>query len=92
MTGRKNAASLILRDMGFGIVHHNIPANNALKKKNKKSAILLISEIANTPDRICVVPNHETQKKANITAHKISKIRSIIITMPFRFFNYRPYL
>lgn len=85
-TGGKNAASFIFNDIGCGILHHNIPANNILRKKNKISAILLIESAENTPDKICVVPSHETQKKANITAHKISKIRSTIIIIPFEYF------
>lgn len=43
----------------------------------------------NICDRICVVPNHETQKKASITDHKASKIRSTTAIIPFEYCDYR---
>ncbi len=40
--GGRNVAIFIFKDMGCGTLHHNIPANNALRKKNKMSAIVPI--------------------------------------------------
>lgn len=88
--GGKNATSFILKGIGRGTFHHNIPAKNAQRKKNKISTILLIYVTGNICDKMCVVPNQETQKNANITAQIRSKIRSIIIFIPFKYFNRRP--
>ncbi len=54
--------------------------------------MLLIYATEKICDRICVVPNHETHKKANITAHEISKIRSMIIIILLKRFDYRSHI
>lgn len=40
--GGKNAASFIFKGIGWGTLHHNIPANSALRNKNNMSTILPI--------------------------------------------------
>nr|CBI79117.1 hypothetical protein BAR15_120156 [Bartonella sp. AR 15-3] len=38
----RDAANFIRKGIGLGKVHHNIPANNAQRKKNKISIIMVL--------------------------------------------------